>query len=318
MASLTAEALFERFLWPLYPPDAKEDLARARTVDANPVGNPALLAHIDDAAGVFEKMAVGLFGKDDPRLDRTDASVHRLSVLLTTERRDAWAGRGEPGTADNELFNVAVHAALYVGACVALQHGGRWRVRRPLWESVLSLESRAGVADLAVLQWVVKSLADPPAGVPATTLADRYRTHVEIPCLAPEALPVFLADATRRIPRLAKVRYASLHQHLRAHVPEIKDLGEHFPSAERFEAMRLEWLDFVIVGGGRMLLLFGPGQGGAHLVWLNAHGFEKSAFFVTDAFPAPILKTEPNGEKVRLFLAIEEKQAVQEMLWWGP
>ena len=191
-------------------------------------------------------------------------------------------------------------------------------MRRPLWESVISLESRAGVADLALLQWVVKSLADPPVGVPRATLADRYRTHVEIPCLAHEALPIFLGDAARRIPRLAKVRYASLHQHLRAHVPEIKDLGEHFPSAERFEAMLLEWLDFSVVGSGRMLLLFGPGQGGAHLLWLNEHGFEKSAFFVADAFPAPVLKIDPGGEKLRLFLSIEEKQVVQEMLWWGP
>ena len=131
MAHLTAESLFERYLWPLYPDDAKADLARARRVDANPGDNPAILAHLDDAARVFESMAPALFGADDPRLDRTDASVHRLSRALTAGRRDAWAARGEPGTADSELFNVIVHGAAYVeslrrgGAQGAGARGGR-------------------------------------------------------------------------------------------------------------------------------------------------------------------------------------------------
>jgi len=315
MAKLTAEQLFERFLWPLYPDDVKNDLALARTVDANPANNAGILAHLDDGARVFEAMAPALFDTD-PRLDRTDASVHRLSVALTTDRRDRWAARGEPGTADCELFNVIVHAALYVGACITTQHGARWRVRRPLWESVVSLESRAGIADLAVLQWVVKSLADPSDDLLTPSLADRYRTHVEMPCLEPDALPKLVELSDRRIPRLAKVRYASLHQHLRAHVPEIKDLGSDFPSAERFEAMRLEWLDFFLVGDGRMLLLFGPGTGGAHMIWLSAAGFEKSAHFPADSFPAPVLQID--GEKLRILLAVDEKRVVQEMLWWGP
>jgi hypothetical protein len=314
MALVTAETLFERYLWPLYPEDARRDLDQARTTDVNPANNPSVVAHLDEAARVFAAMAPGLFGKDDPRLDRTGASVHRLSVVLTPDRRDAWASRGEAGTADNELFNVFVHGAAYLGACVVEGHAGRWGVRRPLWESVVSLESRAGKADLAVLQWLVKSLADPPADVPPTTLADRYRTHVEIPSLDPTSLPVLVA-AERRIPRLAKVRYASLHQHLRAHVPEIRDLGKDFPSAERFEAMRLTWLDFVVVGDGRMLVLFGPGEGGAHLFWLTAAGFEKSAHFPADSFPAPVLKVD--GEKLRVLLQVVGKTVTQEMLWWG-
>src|SRR5271170_1967352 len=102
---LTAEALFERYLWPVYPEDARADLARARTLDVNPAGNPDVVAHLDDAARVFARMAPGLFGDADPRLDLTDASVHRLSVLLTAARRDLWASRGASGTAGNELFN---------------------------------------------------------------------------------------------------------------------------------------------------------------------------------------------------------------------
>jgi hypothetical protein len=316
MATLTAESLFERYLWPLYPEDAKKDLALARSTDANPAGNTAILGHLSDAARVFESMAPALFGSSGLVLDRTDASVHRLSKELTFERRDAWARRGEAGTADNELFNVIVHCAAYVGTCVTEVHGGRWSVRRPLWESVVTLESRAGKADLAVLQWLIKSLADPDDDGPRTTLADRYRTHVEMPCLDPEALPRFIADEERRIPRLAKVRYASLHQHLRAHVPEIRDLGADFPSPERFEAVRFAWLDFVVVGGGRMLLLFGPGEGGAHLFWLALAGFEKSAHLPAEAFPAPVLKVD--GEKLRILLQVAGKTVVQEMLWWGP
>jgi len=315
MTDVTAASLFERFLWPLYPDDTRQDLDAARATDANPAGNPRVLAHLDDAARVLAGMAPGLFGGDDPRLDRTDASVHRLSACITRARRDAWAARGEPGTPDNELFNVVVHAAAYVGACVVSCHGGRWGVRRPLWESVVSLESRAGTAELAVLQWVVKSLADPLAGVPVATLADRYRTHVEIPCTDPDALPRLVSGGDRRIPRLAKVRYATLHQHLRAHVPEIRDLGADFPSAERFDAMRLASLECVLVGDGRMLVLFGPCEGGAQLFWLDAAGFVKSAHFPGDAFPAPILQVE--GAKLRVLVQVDGKTVVHEMLWWG-
>jgi hypothetical protein len=314
MAHVSAETLFETYLWPLYPEDVR-DLERVRTLDANPAENPSIVAHLEEAATVFANMAPGLFGKDDPGLDRSDASVHRLSLVLTCARRDVWAKRGAPGTAENELFNVIVHAAAYVGACVVREHGGRWGVRRPLWESVVALESRAGKADLAVLQWVLKSLADTPEDARVATLADRYRAHVELPCLDTASLPVLVAGGERRVPRLAKVRYASLHQHLRAHVPEIKDLGEHFPTAERFEAMRFAWLDFVVVGDGRMLLLFGPGEGGAYLFWLTAEGFEKSAHFAADSFPAPLLKVD--GEKLRVLLQVAGKPVVQEMLWWG-
>jgi hypothetical protein len=197
MPHVTAETLFERYLWPLYPEDARRDLELARTVDANPAGNPSVSAHLDEAARVFASMAPGLFGKDDPRLDFTDASVHRLSGAITPARRDLWASRGAPGTAENELFNVIVHGAAYLGACVTREHAGVWSVRRPLWESVVSFESRAGRGDLAVLQWLVKSLADPPPDAPVTTLADRYRTHVEIPGLDPEAIPKLISTGER-------------------------------------------------------------------------------------------------------------------------
>ena len=316
MPPVTAESLFEAYFWPLYPEDVRKDLGRARATDANPAGNPALFAHVEDAASVFERMAPKLFAGEDPGLDRSDASVHRLSRVLTRERRDAWSTHGPPGSPESELFNVIVHGAAYVGACVARTHAGQWSLRRPLWESVVTLESRAGRGDLAVFQWWLKSLADASLSFEpgALTLADRYRTHVEIPCARPEELlPI---APPRPLPRLARVRYDTLHKHLRAHLPELRDLGEHFPSPERFDAYGFGALDFHLLGEGRMLLIAGTNAEGVHLFWLGLAGFEKGAFFPADAFPAPIVRTD--GDKLLVLTQVQGKSATHEMLWWGP
>jgi hypothetical protein len=272
------------------------------------------VAHLDDAARAFVRNAPALFGAD-LALDGTDASVHRLSAALTPGRRDAWAALGTPGGADNALFNAVVHGAAYIGACVVNGRGASvaaWSVRRPLWESVVRLQSRAGEADLAVFHWWLKSLACDPQGA---TLADRYRAHVEMPCARPEELPV-LAPPDRALPRLKSPRYDTLHKYLRAHLPELRDLGEHFPPAERFEAFALQWLDFFLVGGGRMLLLAGASPQGLHLFWLTPAGFEKSAFYPCDALPGPVVRVE--GERVVAMTSAAGKARVQEMLWWGP
>ena len=39
------------------------------------------------------------------------------------------------------LTHVVVHGAIYVGSCVIRGHGASWQVRRPLWESLVRLES---------------------------------------------------------------------------------------------------------------------------------------------------------------------------------
>jgi hypothetical protein len=308
---LDAEELFVRFFLPLYPADARADLGRARAEDANPARNPTVLAHLEDAADGFVGNARALFG-EDLRLDGSDASVHRLSAALTRERRDTWAKQGAEGTADNVLFNVAVHGAAYVGACVVASHGGVWGVRRPLWESVVRLVSRAGEADLAVFHWWLKSLADDGAGA---TLADRYRAHVEVPCAKPEELPVFVAGA-RSLPRLKQPRYDLLHKYVRAHLPELRDLGEHFPSPERFEEYAFRWLEAHVLGGGRMVLLAGGSAHGLHLFWLTAAGFEKSAFVACEAFPDPVVRVE--GDRVVALTSEAGAQRVHEWLWWGP
>jgi hypothetical protein len=309
--TLTAEALLEGWFLPLYPEDVRRDLARARTEDRNPANNPSLTAHLDEAAAVFANIAGRAIGAPDLTLDYTDASIHRLSAALTRDVRDRLASAGEKGTPESELFNVVIHGAAYVGACVVRNHGGAWSVRRPLWESVVHLRSRAGEADLAVFHWWLKALSDDATA----TLADRYRTNVEVPCAEPEKLAP-IAPADRKLPRMAKVRYDVLHKYLRANLPELRDLGEHFPSPERFDELGLESLSLSLVGDGRMLVMHGPSKSGLHAFWLTKEGFEKAAFWPCDAFPAPILR--PKDDKLEVVLSKDGKVVSFELLWWGP
>jgi len=320
--AVNAEQLFVRFFLPLYPPDARADVSRARTTDANPANNPSFAKRLDEAADAFVSNAHRLFGTD-LALDRSDASVHRLSAALTPERRDVWSRLGTVGSPENVLFNAVVHGAAYVGSCVVKNHDASWRVRRPLWETLVRLRSRAGEGDLPVFHWWLKSLGDgsdaalDPAGTfrQVVSLADRYRTHVEVPCATPESLPPIVAR-NAELPRLKRPRYDSLHKYLRAHLPELRDLGEHFASAERFERFELRWLDFHLVGGGRMLLMSGVSRDGLHLFWLSATGFEKSAYLPCDAGAAPSVRVE--GNRVVATTSERGEQRRHEMLWWGP
>jgi hypothetical protein len=315
----SAEVLFRDLFLPLYPEDAKTDLARARTEDANPAGNPAILGHLDDAARVFVGMAPAVLGKDDAALDLdfTDASIHRLSAAMTKDCVERLAADGKG--ADNALFNVVVHGAAYVGACIVRSHGGTWSVRRPLWESVVRLRSRAGEAELPVFHWWLKACAQ-PGEAPHASLADRYRAHVEVPCARPEDLPI-IAPPDRTLPRLSKIRYDVFYKYLKAHLPELRDVGEAFPSPERFAELRFEHLDFALLGRGRMLLVHGPTKHGLHAFWLTKEGFEKAAFWPCDAFPAPLLRvrhTDAGEERLEVILSRDGKQLVFELLWWGP
>jgi hypothetical protein len=309
--NVNAEDLFLRFFFPLYPADARADLARARALDANPSKSRAIWMHLGDAARTFAHNASALFGSD-LRLDGSDSSIHRLSAALTLERRDAWAARGEAGSAENELFNAVVHGAAYVGACIVRNHRAEWSMRRPLWESVVRLRSRAGEGDLAVFHWWLKSLGDDVQGV---TLADRYRAYVEVPCARPEELPL-IAVPGRALPRLVRPQYHSLHKYLRAHVPELRDVGQDFPSPERFEALDLGCIDFHLVGGGRMLLLAGASPKGLHLIWISATGFEKALFVACDAVPAPMVRLRDT--RIVAMTSERGRMRTHEMLWWGP
>lgn len=308
---LTAERLFTQYFQPYYPKDVRFDLQHARNEDANPGNNPQISSQIDEIAETFAHLAPKALETPDLKLDYSDASVHRLGARLSREKRDAWIEQKSPGQPPF-LVQFVTHGALYVGACVVKNHGGVWRVRRPLWESLVRLESAAGTGDLSMFSWWLKTLADDEIG--DNRLGDRYRTHVEVPTFDPSNLAV-IAPPDRRLPKLTKVRYDLLYKHLRAHLPELRSVGDDFPSPERFAEMSFKWLDFVWLGGGKMLLMHGPTPEGVHLFWLDAKGFVKSAFYPADAFPAHIVETD--GDKLRVVVSIEGAMRVHEMLWWG-
>ena len=106
-------------------------------------------------------------------LDFSDASVHDLSRAFNPARRDRLL-------ASNDLADAVIHGAAYVGTCIALNHGGVWAVRRPLWESLVRLESRAGTAELAVFHWLVKSLAD-DAPASDAEVGEAARANADLP-----------------------------------------------------------------------------------------------------------------------------------------
>lgn len=311
-APWTPSLLFERCFLPLYAPEIRGNLARARTTDVNPAGNPNVLAAVDGIAEAFARMAPEVLGRD-PGLDFSDASVHRLASALNREVRDRLL---TPLPGSNEvapLVSLVTHGAVYLGACVVRNHGGSWQLRNPLWESLVRLESRAGVGDLALFQWWLKALSDDEIDEPR--LGDRYRMNVEVPTARPEALPV-IAPPDRRFPRLTRVRYDTLHQHLKAHVPELREVGANFPSPERFAEYGFTWLDGAWLGGGRMLLLHGPADGGVVLFWLDREGFCGSAFLPADA--APEHRIEVEGDRLAVIVPVLGREQRHEMLWWGP
>jgi hypothetical protein len=307
---LTAELLFERYFWPVYPDDARTDLARARTLDANPAANRHILRSLDEIAETFVAMASSVFETKDLGLDGSDASVHRLSALMDRPRRDRWTKERAPdGT--SLLTHVVVHGAIYVGACVISNHGATWQVRRPLWESLVRLRSAMVEADLAVFHWCFKSNAaseiesHTPEAATASTSSNR-------PC-APSFRPI---AAEPRVPRLSSVRYDAFYKHVRAHFPEMRDLGDHFPSAERLSELSFRHLDFTWLGGTRMLLLHGPADRGVHLFWLDRSGFAKAAYYPAD--PGSEYRIDLEGDTLCVAVTVNGRPADHVMLWWGP
>lgn len=298
-------------MWPLYPPDARRDLQTARSTDANPAENPAIVAQLGDAAERFVALSMATFG-NDLMLDFSDASIHRLGAAITRENRDTWLSQTGPDGVP-VLAYVIIHGVAYVGQCVVKNHGGRWRIRQPLWESLVTLESRAGVGDLALLSWWVRALCDTEIG--RATLTERYRSLVELPTTNPENLPVFFTSE-HTLPRLKKPTYDNLHKYLQAHLPMMRDVGADFPSPARFAELDFRWLDFVLVGDGRMLLMHGPSAQGAMLIWLDSTGFVKSAYYPSDAFPDHVVKV--SADKLQLITPWLGKNVLHEMLWWGP
>jgi hypothetical protein len=306
------EQLFRTCFAALYPPDALANLEQARTTDANPGNNPSFPQKLAETADSFVKLADEALGTTLD-LDFQPDSIRRLSRALTKEVRDRLALHT---TTDGPslLVLVIIHASAYIGECMRRQFQAQWLIRNPLWESRVRLESRAGIAELAPFSWLLRSFSDPEIG--KDTLAERWRLHVDVPCAAMEELPVVI-KGERKLPRLKSPKYDTLYKYFRAHLPEFKDLGQDFPSPERFAEFSFGWLDFLLVGNGRMVLLAGPAkQGGVHLFWIDSTGFQKSAYYPADSFPDPIVKHV--DDKIQILFHLQNKQVMQEILWWGP
>jgi hypothetical protein len=234
---------------------------------------------------------------------------------LTVEARERLLSAR--GAAAPSLFvHLVTHGALYIATTAAKGRDAKLVLRNPLWETSVELSSRAGVATLSPFWWLLRSWSDDGGA----TLADRYRTLVEVPTEDVERWPV-LAPPDRRLPRLGRVRYDLLFQHLKQHLPELTDFGEDFPPPARFEELGFRFLEFALVGEGRLLLLHGQTRNGVHLFWLNKSGFIKAAFFEADPSPEHRLVERPvaNGTTV-LHVELTRGGATEEheMLWWGP
>jgi hypothetical protein len=314
-SKLDAERLFREQFLPLYPPGVS--LEAVRKTDANPANNPAILSAIEETAALFAQLAPEALAAPHLDLDFSDASIHRLAARLDAAARDRlFETRTAPG--EPPLFvHFVIHGSLYVGACVVKTRGARWLVRNPLWETRVELTSKAGVAELSPFSWWLRALSDDEIG--KGTLADRYRTHVEEPTLDVENWPVFL-DPGRRLPRLSRPRYDLLVQYLQTHLPEVRDLGDHFPSPQRFEELGFRWLEPRILGAGRALLLHGPGERGVHLFWITKAGFIKAVFFEADAAPEHRVRsdrTTDGTEKLIVEASHAGASIRHEMLWWG-
>jgi hypothetical protein len=191
-------------------------------------------------------------------------------------------------------------------------HGGEWQVRNPLWESLVQIRTSMGDALLPVFHWWLRSLADAELG--RVTLGDRYRMYVEEPMFRAKTLPI-LARAAHTFPKANKTSYDIFFKYLKAHAPEIRDVGKDFPSPERFVDLKLKWFSAEWVGGGRMLLVYGQNQEGLHLFWLDGAGFRKGAFVACETFPeARVVKRE---DRLDLIVSLDGAVAVHEMPWWG-
>jgi len=305
---VTAERLFRGVFEPLYPRGA--DLAELRATDANPAGNPSILAALDETARVFATLAPRALSAPSLILDFSDASVHRLAPLLTAEVRERMLEKR--GDEPPLLTHFVIHGAVYVGACIVKNHGGAWLVRNPLWETRVRLESRAGTAEISPFSWWLKSFSDDEIG--KATLLDRYRTHVEVPTFDPASLAV-IAPSDRRLPRLEKVAYDLFYKYLKAHLPELKDVGDDFPSPARFAELGFRWLEMRLVGDGRILVVHGPTATGIAALFLSKQGFLKQQYYATS--PKASHRLEVDGELLRFVIDDEGREATHETFFWG-
>jgi len=281
----SSDELFHRFFWPHYPPDVRAQPDKFRDHDANPAGNQALVDQCRDAAEKFVRNAPVLLGCE---LGWTAEDVSRLSHEIDRAKRDAWIAASEASDPGNVLFNAVVHAALYVGEVATRAHGGRWTLRRPLWESVVALTSEIRAARaFAPFHWLLKHLSDDE--IDRGTLADRFQIHVAFPSTDPSALPVLTTRTS--LPSLRAPTYDTWVKFLQTHVPSLRDLGVGFPSPSEFTHRAFARLDVHSLHGGRVLALHGMSPATSErpawveVSWLTAHGFHHADAFPCDPTP---------------------------------
>ena len=306
--------MFDTAFSPLYPQDFLDDLATLRSTRPSPCTLPGSLAQLDSIAETFKQMAPSLLEISAVSLDDSDASVHRLGIVLSRDRRDALLAEHTQNAPRVPLLAmVAIHGAIYVGRCAVRNHGGSWLMRRPLWESTVWLPTRLGDCELHVFPWWLKSLSDDE--IDRLPLGARYRNHVEMPCFDATSLPV-IAPGSPVIPRLNDPRYDRVVAHLAEHAPQIAGLGAHFPRPDRFAQYSFMWLDFQWIGEGRLLLVHGPAtRQGAQLFWFDGDGFSKAAFYPSDDFPTH--KVRLDGDMLRVIVSVENAVRYHDLPWWG-
>lgn len=293
MDTQSAQALFERYFWPHYPPDAKADLARLRETDVNPAQNPALLAHAREGAELFASNTKALLGLEEA-LTLDELGVLRLARALDRSRRDRWLEGCVAEDPSNVFFNAVVHAALFVGESAVRAGFGRWSLRRPLWESVVVRLVRDASGELreqgavAPFHWLLRHLSDPE--IDDGTLAWRWRVHLAQAAAAVESLPVLATP--RAMPPLRSPTYDLLVKYLHQRLPDLKDLGRGFPSPAEFTDFAFERLSFEVLHGGRVLAIHGqaPAAGErpavVQVLWLTAEGFDHADTIPTDGTPS--------------------------------
>jgi hypothetical protein len=302
MDTLTASELLARWFWAHYPADVRAAPFLHRDVDANPGQNPALPAALAEAAELFAANAAGLLGE---ALPFTDEGVATLARGLTRTRRDAWMAQSDPSSAESHFMQVIVHAAAYLGEVMVRAHGARWEIRRPLWESVIH-RRRGGT--VSPFHWLLKSLADD--AIEDVALAARWRIHVVMHDLDLEGLPV-IAPA-KKLPTLKHPTYDLLVKYLHQHLPELRDVGEGFPSPAEFTARAYASLSFERLHGGRVVALHGlvPAAGErppvVEVSWITGRGFDHADTIPCDADGAYFGRAV-NDELIEVTVAWQQK-----------
>jgi hypothetical protein len=280
---MDAQAWFERWFLPHYPPEVRREYHRWADEDVNPANNPSIAAHLTEGAELFARNAPALLGVE---LTFDGTGVARLAAALDRARRDRWVSQSDPSDPGNVLFNAVVHGALFVGACAVRAHRCRFSARNPLWESrvdrfVEERGERRAIGPFSPFQWMLKHLDD--REIDAPRLADRFRVHVEFATADVASYPLVVQSS--KLPKVDGGQYDLLVKFLHRHAPVLRDLGPLFPSVAEWSSLGYRSLGFEPFYDGRVLAmhaLYAPPDVDPHedrstvdVYWLTAEGAQR-------------------------------------------